>query len=51
MYAHLEKCRSHGEDSFVRAGMFDDQNGFFYEYDGQNLSAVRRSSTLQIARG
>ena len=41
--------RTSWTDSFVRAGMFDDQNGFFYEYDGQNLSAVRRSSTLQIA--
>tara|TARA_Y100000052_G_scaffold300_1_gene371 strand:- start:343 stop:1797 length:1455 start_codon:yes stop_codon:yes gene_type:complete len=29
--------------------MFDDQNGFFYEYDGQALYAVRRSSTSQIA--
>lgn len=36
-------------DSFVRGGMFDDQNGFFYEYDGQELYAVRRSSTKQIA--
>ena len=41
--------RTSWTDSFVRAGMFDDQNGFFYEYDGQNLNAVRRSSTLQIA--
>lgn len=36
-------------DSYVRAGMFDDQNGFFYEFDGQDLYAVRRSSTKQIA--
>lgn len=36
-------------DSFIRAGMFDDQNGFFFEYDGQKLYAVRRSSTQQIA--
>lgn len=36
-------------DSFVRGGMFDDQNGFFFEYDGQTLNAVRRSSTAQIA--
>ena len=36
-------------DSYVRGGMFDDQNGFFFEYDGQNLNAVRRSSTKQIA--
>lgn len=28
--------------------MFDDQNGFFYEFDGQKIYAVRRSSTLQL---
>lgn len=33
----------------VRTGMFDSQNGAFYEYDGQKLYAVRRSSTQQIA--
>jgi hypothetical protein len=33
----------------VRSGMFDDQNGMFFEYDGQKLYAVRRSSTQQIA--
>ena len=31
-----------------RVGMFDQQNGFFFEFDGQTLSAVRRSSTQQI---
>jgi len=36
-------------DSYVRAGMFDDQNGFYYEFDGTYLYAVRRSSTLQLA--
>lgn len=36
-------------DSYVRAGMFDDQNGFFIEYDGSQLSCVRRSSTQQLA--
>ena len=36
-------------DSYVRAGMFDDQNGFFFEYDGQELYVVVRSSTLQLA--
>ena len=35
--------------STVRAGIFDDQNGMFYEYDGQILSVVRRSSTFQLA--
>ena len=32
----------------VRAGMFDDQNGIFWEYDGSQLYAVRRSATLQL---
>jgi hypothetical protein len=29
--------------------MFDDQNGLFFEYDGQILKAVRRSSTSQLS--
>ena len=33
----------------VRAGIFDDQNGMFYQYDGRTLSVVRRSSTFQVA--
>jgi hypothetical protein len=32
-----------------RVGMFDSQNGFFFEYDGTTLYAVKRSSTLQIS--
>jgi hypothetical protein len=32
-----------------RVGMFDSQNGFFFEFDGQTLYAVRRSSTFQTA--
>ena len=36
-------------NSVVRAGMFDFQNGFFFEFDGQQLHAVRRSSTQQIS--
>jgi len=35
--------------SQVRLGMFDLQNGFFFEFDGQTLYAVRRSSTFQCA--
>ncbi len=35
-------------DASVRAGMFDDQNGIFYEYDGQTLFCVRRNSTKQL---
>lgn len=33
----------------TRAGLFDDQNGLFYEYNGQTLYAVRRSATTQIS--
>jgi len=32
-----------------RLGMFDSQNGFFFEYDGQTIYAVKRSSTAQIS--
>lgn len=35
-------------DAVVRAGMYDDQNGLFFEYDGQDLHCVRRSSTAQL---
>ena len=32
----------------VRVGTFDDQNGMFWEFDGQTLFATRRTSTLQL---
>ena len=32
-----------------RVGMFDQQNGMFFEYDGQQLYAVLRNSTNQIS--
>jgi hypothetical protein len=35
--------------SVVRIGLFDEQNGIFFEYDGSTLYAVRRNSTYQIA--
>jgi hypothetical protein len=35
--------------AFTRGGMYDYQNGFFYEYDGIDLWCVRRSSTQQIS--
>jgi len=35
-------------NSAVRCGLFDFQNGFFFEYDGSTLYAVRRSSTFQL---
>jgi hypothetical protein len=31
-----------------RIGLFDEQNGFFFEFDGQTLYAVKRSCTTQI---
>lgn len=34
--------------SNIRIGLFDQQNGFFFQYDGQTVSAVRRSSTTQL---
>lgn len=32
-----------------RVGMFDSQNGFYFEFDGQTLYAVKRSSTAQLS--
>ena len=37
------------ENSAVRCGLYDFQNGFFYEYDGSTIYAVRRNSTLQLS--
>lgn len=33
----------------VRAGIFDDQNGMFFQYDGLKMAVCRRSSTFQVA--
>jgi hypothetical protein len=33
----------------VRAGVYDDQNGMYWQYDGQTLAVGRRSSTFQLA--
>jgi hypothetical protein len=33
----------------VRAGTFDDQNGLFFQYDGQNFAVGRRTSTFQLS--
>jgi hypothetical protein len=32
-----------------RIGIFDSQNGMFWQYDGQTLSAVKRNSTYQLS--
>lgn len=36
-------------DIINRAGVFDDQNGAFFEWDGTKLWAVRRSSVRQLS--
>jgi hypothetical protein len=36
-------------NSALRAGLFDDQNGLFFEYDGTKLYAVRRNSIKQLS--
>lgn len=35
--------------SLLRCGIFDDQNGLFFEFDGSDLYACRRSSVEQIS--
>jgi hypothetical protein len=35
--------------SSLSCGLFDDQNGLFYEFDGATLFACRRNSTTQIS--
>lgn len=35
--------------SKIRVGMFDSQNGFFFEFDGQTMWCVKRSGTQQIS--
>lgn len=45
--AQISLYKWHG--ATVRAGTFDDQNGMFWQYDGQYLSVGRRFSTFQLA--
>jgi hypothetical protein len=33
----------------TRIGMFDDQNGLFFEFNGETLYAVKRASTYQVS--
>ena len=37
------------QNSRLQCGLFDDQNGIFWEYDGQQLYACRRSSIQQLS--
>jgi hypothetical protein len=39
----------HWHGATVRMGPFDDQNGLFWEFDGEELAVVKRSSTYQIS--
>ena len=36
------------QDALVRSGMFDEQNGIFFEHDGFYLYGVKRDSTQQM---
>lgn len=45
--AQMSLLSWHG--AVVRSGPFDDQNGIFWQYDGQTLAVGRRSSTFQLA--
>lgn len=36
-------------NSMARVGMFDSQNGFFFEFDGATLYAARRASSTQLS--
>jgi len=37
------------DNSALRCGLFDDQNGIFFEYDGDQLFCCRRSSIKQLS--
>ena len=45
----MEYAISGYKNAGLRAGLFDYQNGFFYEYDGKDLHCVRRSSVQQLS--
>ena len=45
----IEYAISGYKNAGLRAGLFDYQNGFFYEYDGKDLHCVRRSSVQQLS--
>jgi hypothetical protein len=47
LYQRVNPTNWYGSSN--RMGLFDQQNGMFFEYDGQTLYAVQRASTAQIS--
>ena len=45
---HTVVTAQNWSQSAIRTGMFDDQNGFYMEYDGRGLVAVRRNSMMHV---
>ena len=45
--AQMSVVKWHG--ATVRSGIFDDQNGIFWEYDGTQINVVQRTGTYQVA--
>ena len=45
--ASLQHVSWHG--ATIRSGTFDDQNGMFWQFDGQQMAVGQRSSTFQTA--
>jgi hypothetical protein len=39
---------SYAPGAAIRCGLFDDQNGFFFEFDGTFINAVRRNGTTAL---
>ena len=45
--AQMSLFQWHG--ATIRSGPYDDQNGIFFQYDGNEMAVVRRSATFQLA--
>lgn len=45
----IEYYLNNWTNSLLKCGLFDDQNGLYFEYNGQELSCCRRSSVSQIS--